>query len=96
MIKSNLELIWNNSVLKIQLSVLVWHKGDILIIISSTYNLFSPWKFAHLALNINNPLTAMEYKQQINRNPYKINSKDKTNIIFRGHHSEEGMQFLLH
>jgi hypothetical protein len=47
------------STIKIQLSVLVWNKAD-LIIIALKLNLFSPshsWKIAELELNNNHSLT---------------------------------------
>jgi hypothetical protein len=47
---------------KIQLSLLVWQKADI-INISLKINLFSPWyswKSAELALNSNHPLTKLD------------------------------------
>jgi hypothetical protein len=53
------------STIKIQLSMLVWYKAD-LIIISLKINLFSPWfigKFAELALNSNQSLTHMDINE---------------------------------
>ena len=52
------------STIKIQLSVLVYYKAD-LIIISLTINLFSPWyswKIPELALNRNHPLHPLATK----------------------------------
>ena len=49
--------------MKIQLSLLVWYKAD-LIIISLKINLFSPWyswKIAELVLNNNHSLTLLIY-----------------------------------
>ena len=72
---------WASIIKKIQLSLLVWYKADLLII-SLKINLFSPWyscKIAELALNYNHSLTYATCKSIYVNISYTYKNQIKTN-----------------